>query len=131
MANSTTSELKVTRQKALTLALRFMLKMFKNVTISQLEKEHRLSRKTLYRILNEEEIPRCSDDYMCVFVCILNAKRRSAQLMGNHKLEEDIDHLLRDLMLVQYGVPTDDEILHFEHQQKIGVSYQGGYETTY
>ena len=116
MANSNTGELKVTRQKALTMALRFMLYNFKNITITQLEKEHGLARKTLYRILDGNDLPRCTDVYMRVFVRIINDRRRSALTMGMSDLIDDINHLFRDLMLVQYGVPTDREIAHSDHE---------------
>lgn len=113
MANSNTSELQVTQLKAPTLALKFITTRFKNINITQLEEEYGLSRKTLYRILDENDLPRCSHKYMHVFVRIISAKRRFAQLNGNTDLVKDIDLLLRDLILVQHDVPTDDEILHF------------------
>lgn len=115
MANSNTSGLTVTRQHALTMALKFITTQFKNITIAQLEKNYQLSHSTLYRIENDMDVPRSANDYMRVFVRIIGAKRRSALLMGRTDLVDDIDHLLRDMMLVQNGVPTDEEIDHPEH----------------
>lgn len=61
MANSNTSELLVTSQKAPTLALKFLLDNFASITLTQLEKEHGLNRSTLYRIIDGEAIPRGYD----------------------------------------------------------------------
>ncbi len=122
MANSCTGELMVTEQNALTMALKFILKNFKNVTFSQLEKEYGLSRRTLYRILDSGSAPRCYDAYMRVCVHIINEKRRAALTVGNQTLCDDIDLLLRDMMLVHYGEPTDEEIRRFVLKKKYGVS---------
>lgn len=110
MANSNTSELTVTRQKAPTMALKFLLDNFESITLTQLEKEHRLNRSTLYRISGGEAIPRGYEAYMHVFVSILYAKRRLALLTRNRKQRRAIDRLLRDMTLVQYGMPTDEEL---------------------
>lgn len=122
MANSYKGELRVSGQNALAMALKFILKNFKNVTFSVLEKEHGLSRRTLYRIQDGGPAPRCYDTYMRVCVHIINEKRRAALTIGNQKLCDDIDLLLRDMMLVHYGEPTDEEIRRFELKKKYGVS---------
>lgn len=118
MANSNTSELQVTQLKAPTMALKFLLDNFESITLKQLETEHRLNRSTLYRIHDGEAIPRSYDDYMQVFVSILYAKRRLALLTRNRKQRRAIDRLLRDLTLVQYGLPTDGEIRIIAPQKK-------------
>lgn len=109
MANSNTSELQVTQLKAPTMALKFITTRFKNINITQLEEEYGLSRTTLYRIRKNKAIPNSHDFYMRVFVRIISDKRRTAQLTRNERLVLHIDHVLRDLTLVQNGVPTDAE----------------------
>ena len=119
MANSNTGELKVTRQKALTMALKFITTRFKNITIPQLESEYGLSHTTLYRIRDKKAVSKSTEHYMRVFVRIISTKRHYAQLTGNDQLVTHIDHLLRDLMLVQNGVPTDAEIRLYEYKIRL------------
>lgn len=118
MANSNTSELQVTQLKAPTLALKFITTRFKNINITQLEKEYGLSHSTLDRIRKNKAVPNSHDYYIRVFVRIIDAKRQSAQISGNDRLVQHIDHVLRDLMLVQNGIPTDAERRLYAYKKK-------------
>lgn len=110
MAKSHSSELQVSRQNVLTMTLRFLLDNFNNITVTQLEKEYGFPRKNLYRFLHGKSYPRYIDDYMRVFVRILNERRKAALVSGQSDLVASIDHQLRDITLVHYGVPIDDEM---------------------
>lgn len=115
------SELLKTRQNALTMALSFILNNFTNITLSHLEKEYGLNRSTLYRIKKGENVPRGNKYYMEVFVLIIYNRRIVAMTTGNEDLYVKADVVLRDITLVQNGLPTDAERAAFERRKKYSV----------
>ena len=121
MANSNTSELKVTGQYPLTMALSFILGQFPNITKSMLHAKYGLNRCTLDKILSGEKVPRKYDQYMCVCVKILYDRRATAMTLGNDELRQKIEQLFSNLLMVTFGLPTDQEIRNFELHKKYGV----------
>jgi len=121
MANSNTSELKVTEQYALAMALRFILGQFTNITKTMLAKSYGLNRCTLDKILSGKRVPRIYNHYMGVCVKILYDRRAAAMTLGRDELRQKIDKLFCDLLMVSFGLPTDQEIRNYELHKKYGV----------
>ncbi|MCQ2256282.1 MAG: hypothetical protein MJZ29_12385 [Bacteroidaceae bacterium] len=114
------SKIKFTQQKPLTMALKFITDNL-HLKGQYLEAAHGLNRCTLCKIRKGEEIPRVYDHYMRVFIGILNAHRiacleasqDTAAPMRAKRCEltaNRITMLLRDMLLVEYFFPTDNEI---------------------
>lgn len=120
MANPQT--LKVTRQTSLVVALQF-INLELGITNSTLARTYGLRRATLEEIVNKGiDLPRKHDMYMRVFIRVLNDKRRQQLVTNNNPgLVVKIKDLVYDLMLIEYGLPTDAEIRAFERFNKYGV----------
>lgn len=92
----------------LAVALRFINDKL-NISDLQLVERYGVSRTTLHRIRIGKTISRASSVYLTVFVDLLNEKRLIAERLGDHAKSQDIDYLLRDLLLLHFGIPLEGE----------------------
>ncbi len=113
---ATSQTKKSSEQLPLTFALNFINR---TLCINELclESRYGLCRRTLTRIRGGKSPCRQQDKYMFVFVKLLNDERRRYHaLYSEHGrepdrgMEQSIDKTMRDLLLIQYNLPTDDEI---------------------
>lgn len=91
------------------------------ISDTQIEQRCGISRRTLSRIRAGAKIPRAYPDYMDAFVSLLNEKRRLYVRLGDTTRSSKIDLLLRDLLLVHCGLPTDAEIARNERAKKFAA----------
>lgn len=104
----------------LRVALKFIVERL-GLSRVQLTERYGLSRMSLYRLWQGDRLERAYDFYLGVFVRILNERRLLALKLGDTERQQEIDHLLRDLLLMHCGVPTDAELAQSERQKKNGV----------
>lgn len=75
----------------------------------QLAEKYGLNRITLQKIKTGHELPRAYHFYLSVFIDILNEKRQTAERIKDTARQQDIDYLLRYLLLLHFGISTNDE----------------------
>lgn len=110
---ATSKTLKFSGQKALTMALCFISETLE-IKDMYLNMAYGLNRCTLCRIRKGEDVPRSHAHYMRVFISILNEHRRSYAEASDYERANRISGLLRDMLLVEYCIPTDGEIMEHE-----------------
>ena len=87
-----------------------------NISDLQLVERYGLSRTTMHRIRNGKTIARAASFYLSVFVDLLNEKRLIAERLGDQAKAQDIDYLLRDLLLLHFGIPLEGDFEPLEGQ---------------
>lgn len=81
-----------------------------NISDLQLAERYGLNRITLQKIKNGHKLPRAYHFYLSVFIDILNEKRQTAERINDTARQQDIDCLLRYLLLLHFGIEPDDEL---------------------
>lgn len=93
-----------TRQYSLTLALKYILSN-SIATKSKLRNHYNLDPTTILKIESGRELTSSAHRrYMEVFVGILNQYR-----VMHEKCEQELNKILADILLVEYGIKTDEE----------------------
>lgn len=117
---ASSNELTSTEQNALKMALKYISERLL-ISDAYLNRRYGLSRCTLGKIRKGEMVTRCYDVYFKTFVRVLNNHRRLGTELCELPQSGEIDLLLRDLLLVHFGLPTDREIQRFEVLNKLNV----------
>jgi len=120
MSANPEKKLETTELDALNVALKYIVDNL-GISRKQLAVRFGLCRLTLCRVYQGRKLERAYDFYFGAFVRLLNEKRLVALSLNDKKREEEIDMLLRDLLLIHCGVPSDREIAKFERRKKYGV----------
>lgn len=105
---ATSKTLKFSEQNALTMALSYITDMLE-IKDTYLQTKYGVNRCTLSKIRKGEEAPRAHDFYMRVFISILNDHRTVFARAMDYERANRISALLRDMLLVEYDIPTDNE----------------------
>lgn len=102
-----------TEQNALTMSLDFITNRLE-LKDTYLNQRYGLNRCTLSKIRRGESVTRVYKDFMHVFIKILHEQRLEYRKTMDFDRLNMIDHLLRDILLVEYGFATDEEISRFQ-----------------